>query len=89
MQIEALNRRAQQKYATFVSAMDMVVEALEELDKFIDRIDDNKAEDGAWSVAATQDELKGYRRKAVDELGRLRAKAKKYEAELVSRDWRV
>ncbi|MER7116691.1 hypothetical protein ACWGRK_20565 [Saccharomonospora azurea] len=89
MQIEALNRRAQQKYGTFVSAMDMVVEALEELDKFIDRIDDGKAEDGAWSVAATQDELKGYRRKAVDELGRLRAKAKKYEAELVSRDWRV
>lgn len=88
MQIEVLNRRAQQKYGTFVSAMDMVAEALEELDEFIDRIDDDKAEDGMWSVA-TQDELKSYRRKASDELGRLRAKAKKYEAELVSRDWRV
>ncbi|TLW92094.1 hypothetical protein FFT09_14530 [Saccharomonospora piscinae] len=88
MQIEALNRRAQQKYGTFVSAMDMVLDSLDELDTFIDRIEDGKADDGSWSVAS-RDELKGYRRKAVDELGRLRAKAKKYEAELVSRDWRV
>lgn len=88
MQIEALNRRAQEKYAAFVSAMDMVLDSLEELDAFIDRIDDDKVEEGAWSVA-TQEELQGYRRKAVDELGRLRVKAKKYEAELVSRDWRV
>ncbi|WP_324607083.1 hypothetical protein [Saccharomonospora iraqiensis] len=88
VQIEAVNRRARERYGSFVSAMDMVLEALEELDRFIDRVDDDRVGEGTWSMA-TREELQGLRRRAVDELDRLRAKAKKYEADLVSRDWRV
>jgi hypothetical protein len=87
MQVAAINRRALQNYGAFVSAMDLVLEALEALDKVIDQVDDTKAHAG-WTVA-TQDELKGYRLQAFDELDRLRTIAKKYEAELISRDWRL
>jgi hypothetical protein len=87
MQIEAVNRRARERYGVFVTAMDMVLETLEGLDELIGRVDDKHAGSG-WTVA-TQDELKGYRMQAVDELERLRTAAKKYETELVSRDWRI
>lgn len=87
MQIGAVNRRAQQKYANFVAAMDMVMESLQTLKPLIDEVDDAD-NGGGWSVV-TQDELAAYRQKAADELDRLRAIAKKYEAELVSRDWRL
>lgn len=87
MQLGAINRRAQQKYATFVGAMDMVMEALENLKPLIDTVDD-AAEGSGWTVVS-QDELTGYRQRAADELDRLRAIAKKYEAELISREWRL
>ncbi|MDQ0380287.1 hypothetical protein [Amycolatopsis thermophila] len=87
MQIEAINRRARDRYGNFVTAMDLVLEALEGLTGLIEKVDD-KHEGTGWAVA-TQDELKGYRSQAVDELERLRAVAKKYETELVSREWRV
>lgn len=87
MQIEAINRWARERYSTFVTSMDMVLEALEGLDELIAKVDDKHAGQG-WTVA-TQDELRGFRTQAVDELERLRLAAKKYEAELVSRDWRV
>jgi hypothetical protein len=87
MQIEAMNRRARDRYSTFVSSMDLVLEALAGLDALIGKVDDKHAGAG-WTVA-TQDELKGYRMQAVDELERLRVAAKKYETELVSREWRV
>ena len=86
MQIAALNRRAQQRYATFVSNLEMVAEVLAEVDKLIDRYDDG-AMAGSWTIA-TKDELKALRTKAFDELDRLRVLGKKHEAELVSRDWR-
>jgi hypothetical protein len=87
MQVAAINRRALQNYGAFVSAMDLVLEALEALDKVIDQVDDSKGPAG-WTVA-TQEELQGYRRQVFDELDRLRTIAKKYEAELISRDWRL
>ncbi|MEU6645496.1 hypothetical protein ABZ863_23490 [Saccharomonospora sp. NPDC046836] len=87
MQISAVNRRAQQNYATFVAALDLVAEQFDEIDKLIDRVDDRKAA-GGFTIA-TKDELQGLRRKAFDELDRMRTAAKKYEAELVSRDWRL
>ena len=37
----------------------------------------------------TREELQGLKRTATEELERLRAKSKKYEAELVSREWRL
>lgn len=87
MQVAAVNRRAQQRYQQFVSSMDLVLQALESLDSLISEVDPNQAS-GGWTVP-TPDELRGYRQKAVDELERLREIAKKYEAELVSRDWRL
>ncbi|MEV7097571.1 hypothetical protein AB0M80_32440 [Amycolatopsis sp. NPDC051045] len=86
MQIATLNRRAQERYATFVNNMDMVAEVLVEVDKLIDRYDED-AMAGSWTIA-TKDELKALRTKAFDELDRLRILGKKHEAELVSRDWR-
>jgi hypothetical protein len=86
MQIAALNRRAQQRYATFVTSMDMVAEVLSEVDKLIDRYEPDAMTE-CWTIA-TKDELKAFRTKAFDELDRLRTLGKKHEAELVSRDWR-
>jgi hypothetical protein len=87
MQIEAMNRRARERYSTFVTSMDLVLQALEGLNQLIDKVDDKHTGSG-WTVA-TQDELKGYRMQALDELQRLRVAAKKYETELVSREWRI
>lgn len=86
MQVRALNRRAQQRYATFVTTLDLVAEQLDQIDKLIDKVDD-KANQG-WTVA-TKGELIAIRTKAFDDLDRLRTLGKKHEAELISRDWRV
>ncbi|GLY35251.1 hypothetical protein Amsp01_012750 [Amycolatopsis sp. NBRC 101858] len=86
MQIAALNRRAQQRYATFVNTLDMVAEVLAEVDKLIAKYDDHAMSD-SWTIAS-KDDLKSFRTKAFDELDRLRLLGKKHEAELISRDWR-
>lgn len=87
VQIAAVNRRARERYSAFVTSMDFVLEALEGLDGLIGKVDDSHTGPG-WTVA-TQDELKGYRMQALDELERLRVVAKKYETDLVSREWRI
>lgn len=86
MQIAAVNRRAQERYATFVASMDVVAEVLDEVDKLIRKYDESKMS-AQWTIAS-QDELKSFRAKAFDELDRLRLLGKKHEAELISRDWR-
>ncbi|EHR52152.1 hypothetical protein SacmaDRAFT_3954 [Saccharomonospora marina XMU15] len=88
MQVEMLNRRAMGRYQNFVAAMELVRESLDELDGLIAKVPAKPSTGSGWTVA-TRDELTGYRRQATDELERLRETAKKYEAELVSRDWRV
>jgi hypothetical protein len=85
MQIEAVNRRARERYATFVTAMGMVMHALDETNSVINKVG---KQPGGWRVA-TKAELRALRRGAHEELERLRAKSKKYEAELVSRNWRL
>jgi hypothetical protein len=87
MQIAVINNRARQKYGVLVGAMDMAVEALDAVDKVIARMDPKHAS-GGWTVS-TPDELRAFRMKAFDELERLRKSTKKYEAELISRDWRL
>jgi hypothetical protein len=86
MQVAAINKRAREKYATFVTAVDTLGGLFDELDKVIDKVDDDAAP-GGFTIA-TRDDLKGYRRRAFEELDRLRTNAKKHEADLVSRDWR-
>jgi hypothetical protein len=87
MQIETMNRRARERYGTFVAAMDMVLHALDETNVVINKVRRRPTGPG-WTVA-TKDELRGMRRGAFEELERLRRKTKKYEAELISRDWRL
>lgn len=87
MQIESVNRKARQKYASFVSAMDMVREALDNLTPVIAKVRKPSGDSG-WTVP-TREELAGLKRTATEELERLRSKSKKYEAELVSREWRL
>jgi hypothetical protein len=87
MQIAAINNRARQKYGALVGALDLVAEAFDAVDKVIAKMDPGKVS-GGWTVA-TPDELRGYRTKAFDAVDRLRTATKKYEAELISRDWRL
>lgn len=82
----ALNRRAQQNYASFVNALNLVAEQFDEVDKLINSFDGGDMP-GGFTVS-TPEELRAFRRKAFDELDRMRATARKYEGELISRDWR-
>lgn len=84
--IAVLNRRAQERYATFVNNLDVIAELLDEVDKLIDKYDASGTGD-SWTIA-TKDELKALRTNAFDDLDRLRLLGKKHEAELVSREWR-
>jgi len=88
MHIGVVNARARQRYAEFVGAMDLVLECLTEVKKLVDRVDDDRAPEGGWTLL-TRDELAALWRKAFDELDGLRRKTKRYEAELISRDWRL
>ena len=87
MQIEKVTKRARERYGSFVTAMDMVMHALEEANKLVGKVGKPAGRQG-WTVA-TRAELRGMRRAAFEELERLRSKTKKYEAELISRDWRL
>lgn len=87
MQISAVNRHARARYATFVASMDLVRHALDEVNQLIGKVQKRPA--GARWRVATRAELRAMRRRALDELDRMRAKSKKYEAELLSREWRV
>ena len=46
MQIDSVNRKARQKYASFVSAMDMVREALDKLTPLIGKVRKPSASSG-------------------------------------------
>ena len=87
MQIESVNRKARERYGSFVSAMDMVREALDNLAPVIAKV--RKPGGGSGWTVPTREELAGLKRTATEELERLRTKTKKYEAELVSREWRL
>lgn len=87
MQIGAINRRARQKYAAFVGAMDMVREALDQARKLVATMP--KQPTGTKWTVSTREEMQGLERTAVGELERLRKKSKRYEAELISREWRL
>ena len=87
MQLAILNRRAQQRYATFTATLDLLGDILLDVDKLIAKVDDGAAGAESWSIA-TQDELKQYRANAFAALDHLRTLGKKHEAELISREWR-
>lgn len=87
MQLDSVNRRARQRYATFVASMDLVLHTLDEANSLIGKV--RKRPVGVSWTLPTRGELRAMRRRATEELDRMRTKSKKYEAELLSREWRV
>lgn len=87
MEIPGANKRAMERYGQFVSALDLVAEQFDEIDKLIDRVGKGTTESGF--TVPSREELKGLRAKAFGELEQMRATAKKFEAELVSKPWKV
>jgi hypothetical protein len=88
VQIETLNKRAQERYNSFVTALNMATDQINEVGKLIERMRKTKTAPGSWRVA-TPEQLRKLMKDSLLALEELKAHAKKYEAELVSRDWRV
>jgi hypothetical protein len=79
-----VNRRAQAKYATFWNCLMQVDMVVADARKLAARIDDG---DLPWWAASTGDVLKAAKR-VERALKTLSASGKKWEAELISREWR-
>ena len=88
--IRPLNRRAMRRYAEFWKALVAVGEALAEAERLAAKATDaktGKTSGARWS-AATPEEMKAAAKKAGRSLHIISAAAKRWEAELVSREWR-
>ncbi len=87
--VKPVNRRALRKYGEFWRALQMVGNALAEAEKTAAKADTGKTkgQTAHWSTP-TPDELKAAAKKAGRSLHVMSASAKKWEAELVSREWR-
>ncbi|MGH3903183.1 MAG: hypothetical protein ACRDTE_03165 [Pseudonocardiaceae bacterium] len=86
MRIKAVNRRAMAKYASFWQALVFVGQAIEEARTVGKRVADVPVK--SWQIATAEDIARAAKR--VDgSLGTLAKSARRWEAELVSRDWRV
>ena len=89
MQVQAVNQHAVVKYREFEWAMQTVCESLEATQRLVNAMADQyTGRFEGWQVP-TKKEVQEARRKAVALLDGLRKKAKEYEAELLSRGWRV
>ena len=89
MQVQAVNQHAVVRYREFEWAMQTVCEALEATQRLVNAMADHApGRFQGWQVP-TKKEVQEARRKAVALLDGLRKKAKDYEAELLSRGWRV
>jgi hypothetical protein len=85
--IRPLNRRAMRRYAEFWKALQAVGEAIADAEKVAGKATDAKTAKARWS-AATPEEMKAAAKKAGQSLHIISAAAKRWEAELVSREWR-
>jgi hypothetical protein len=89
MQVQAVNQHAVVRYREFEWAMQTVCESLEATERLVNAMADQAAgRFQGWQVP-TKKEVQEARKKAVALLDGLRKKAKEYEAELLSRGWRV
>ncbi len=90
-----VNRRALRRYAEFWQALHAVGEALEHAEKLAAKAHDAtpaRASNGAggrghWA-AARPEEIRAAAKKAHRSLHVIATSAKKWEADLISRDWR-
>jgi uncharacterized protein YlxW (UPF0749 family) len=81
-----VNRRALRKYREFVGALETVWLVLDDAQRLADKV---TAESRTSWRAATGPELRGLVRNTQEHVDALQTRARKYEAELVSREWRV
>jgi hypothetical protein len=84
-----VNRRALRKYGEFWRALQLVGNAVAEAEKLAARAGQVEPGRGAgnWAVP-TADELRRATKKAGQSLHVMSRSAKKWEAELISREWR-
>lgn len=95
-----VNRRALRKYGEFWRALQLVGDALAEADKVAAKATDTKSKRGGkgisakagaqgehWSTASPE-EIRASAKTAHASLRVMASSAKKWEAELVSREWR-
>ncbi|MGE0300559.1 MAG: hypothetical protein AB7R99_28120 [Pseudonocardia sp.] len=84
-----MNRRALRKYGEFWRALVLVGNALAEAERVAAKATDHHGRDGGphWS-APTAEELRAAAKRAGDALHVMSSSARKWEAELVSREWR-
>lgn len=91
LNVKPVNRRALRRYGEFWRALQMVGNALAEAERVAAKATDNQPARGGqrahWSTATPQ-EMKAAAKKAGDALHVMSTAAKKWEAELVSREWR-
>ena len=80
-----VNRRAQARYATFWNCLLQVDMVVGDARKLAARIDDS--DPPPWHAATSADVLKAARR-VEKALATLSTSGKKWEAELISREWR-
>ena len=87
--VRPLNRRALRRYGEFWKALQAVGDALAEAERVATKATDGPARSGRshWSTATPQ-EMKAAAKKADQSLHIISTAAKKWEAELISRDWR-
>ncbi len=87
--IAPVNRRALRKYGEFWRALQLVGNAVAEAEKLAAKAGHTEPGRGAgnWAVP-TADELRRSVKKAGQSLHVMSRSAKKWEAELISREWR-
>ena len=86
--MSSANRRAEERYAQLVHAIDFVTEQFEPLEKLIARMRENPAPPGSWRVTPP-DELRKLLVQVRRNLTVLKDRAARYETELKTREWKV
>src|SRR6476620_5598919 len=88
--VKPVNRRALRRYGEFWRALQMVGAAIAEAEQVAAKADSGKRRGGGrahWSTP-TPDEMKASAKKAGRALEVMSKSAKRWEAELISREWR-
>ncbi len=87
--VAPVNRRALRKYGEFWRALQLVGNAVAEAEKLAAKAGESEPARGSgnWAVP-TSDEVRRSAKKAGQSLHVMSRSAKKWEAELISREWR-
>lgn len=86
--LRPVNRRALRRYGEFWRALVLVGNALAEAERVAAKATDQRGERAAHWSAPSAEELRAAAKRAGDALHVMSSAARKWEAELVSREWR-